>query len=263
VTRVLADRVAIVTGAGQGIGAAIARVFAGAGASIVVATRTASTGARTVREIQAAGGTALLAHADVGRLEDVRRVVDTTVTRFGRIDVVVHNAAAFPIHMLADLTEDVLEETLAVNLKAAFRLTQLCLPHLTQSRAGRILFTSSVTGPRTAIPGLGHYAATKAGLNGFIRAAALELSVRGITVNGIEPGLIDTPALRSLGTEAELAAMRANIPVGRFGAPEEVAAAMLFLASDAAAFITGQTIVVDGGALLLENAQHLEMLRNS
>ena len=134
-------------------------------------------------------------------------------------------------------------------------LTQLCLPYLTLAPAGRLLFTSSVTA-RGCHPGPGH-TRDQGGLNGFIRAAGLSCPCAGSpsTATGI-----DTPALRSLGTDAELAAMRANIPVGRFWAPE-VAAAMLFLASDAAAFITGQTIVVDGGALLLENPQHLEMLR--
>lgn len=258
---VLDGRVAIVTGSGQGIGAAIARVFAAAGARVAVATRTARTGAETVASIADAGGEAFLVEADVGRLDDLRAVVAATVGRWNRLDVVVHNAAAFPLHMLEELPEDALETTLAVNLKAAFRLTQLAVPYLRTSPAGRLLFTSSVTGPRTAIPGLAHYAASKAGLNGFIRAAGLELARRGITVNGVEPGLIDTPALHSLGSPEELAAMRANIPLGRFGAPEDVARTMLFLASDAGGYITGQTIVVDGGALLPENAGAMEALK--
>ena len=124
-----------------------------------------------------------------------------------------------------------------MNLKSCFRLTQAALPALRRSVAGRVLVTSSVTGPRTAIPGLSHYAASKAGVNGFIRAAALELAGDGITVNGVEPGLVATPALGSLGDAA----------------PLDIAHAMLFLASDEASYITGQTLVVDGGALLPEN----------
>ena len=133
--------------------------------------------------------------------------------------------------------------------ESCFRLTQAALPALRRSVAGRVLVTSSVTGPRTAIPGLSHYAASKAGVNGFIRAAALELAGDGITVNGVEPGLVATPALGSLGDAAALAA---HIP-GRVGQPLDIAHAMLFLASDEASYITGQTLVVDGGALLPEN----------
>jgi len=261
VAALLAGRVAIVTGSGQGIGAAIAEVFATEGARVVVATRTARTGEETAARIVAAGGDAIFVHADVGRLDDCATVIAATVARWNGIDILVHNAAVFPIHLIQDLPEDALETTLSVNLKAAFRLTQHCLPHLRRSAGGRILFTSSVTGPRTAIPGLAHYAASKAGLNGFIRAAGLELARQGITVNGVEPGLIDTPALRTLGTPTELEAMRENIPMARFGAPEDIARAMLFLASDAGSYITGQTIVVDGGALLPENAAAMEALR--
>lgn len=117
---------------------------------------------------------------------------------------------------------------------------------------GRILVTSSVTGPRVAYPGLAHYAASKAGVNGFIRAAALELACEGITVNGVEPGMIRTPAMANLGGEALNQAIAAAVPLGRLGEPEDIAAAMVFLASPAAGYITGQTLVVDGGALLPE-----------
>jgi 3-oxoacyl-[acyl-carrier protein] reductase len=256
----LAGRAAIVTGAGRGIGRAIAERFAAEGAGVCVATRTAAAGEETVGAIRDAGGDAFLVAADVGRLDVLERIVGETAERWGRLDVVVHNAAAFPFHRIVELPEDALEETLAVNLKAAFRLARLAVPYLERSPAGRLLFTSSVTGPRTAIPGLGHYAASKAGLNGFIRAAGLELARRGITVNGVEPGLIRTPALLSLGTADELESMRREIPLGRFGEPEEIAEAMLFLASDAGRYVTGQTIVVDGGAQLPENSAAMAAL---
>jgi 3-oxoacyl-[acyl-carrier protein] reductase len=132
-------------------------------------------------------------------------------------------------------------------------MTQACLPHFRQQGGGRLLFTSSVTGPRVAMPGTSHYAMSKGGLNGFIRTAALEYARENITVNGVEPGYILTSAMSELGDEEELKAMGACIPQGHLGVPEDIANTMLFLASDEASYITGQTIVVDGGSTLPES----------
>jgi 3-oxoacyl-[acyl-carrier protein] reductase len=254
----LAGRVAIITGAGKGIGRAIALAFAAAGASIIVATRTAANGQRTVDDITANGGSASLVVCDVGRRATADLLVEAALSGFGRIDIVLHNAAVYPMCPIAELSEDMLDETLAVNLKAAFWLTAAALPHLRKSPAPRILVTSSVTGPRVALPGLAHYAASKSGLNGFIRAAAMEYAREGITVNGVEPGLIHTDAIDALGDADVVAAMARAIPLRRLGRPEEIAFAMQYLASDAAAFVTGQTIIVDGGALLPENLSALD-----
>ena len=249
----LKDRVAIITGAGQGIGEGIAKVFSAAGASVVVATRTRENGQETVDDILAAGGKALLIQTDIGSKSEVDRVVEETLSHFGRLDIVVHNAAVFPIVPVVDMSEDDLESALSVNLKPSFWFTQAAVPHMKALGAGRLLFTSSVTGPTVAMPGTAAYAASKGGMNAFIRTTALELARDRITVNGVEPGYILTQAMSLLASEEELKEMASMIPDGNLGKPEDIAYAMLFLASDEAAYLTGQTIVVDGGSTLPES----------
>ena len=254
----LEGRIAIVTGSGRGIGRAIALIFARAGANVIVATRTAGPGEETVRMIDDAGGTGILIATDLSSRAAAESLIAETIARFGALDIIVHNAAVFPIVRIEDLSDEELETTFAVNLKAAFWLAKAGVPHLRQARSPRLLFTSSVTGPRVALPGLAHYAASKAGLNGFIRAAAMEYARDRITVNGVEPGLILTDAMSALAAPPQVAEMAAAIPLKRLGSPDEIGYAMLYLASDQAAFVTGQTIVVDGGALIPENAATLE-----
>ena len=189
----LSDKVAIVTGAGQGIGEGIARVFAKAGAKIVIATRSRANGQSVADSIVKSGGVAWLNQTDVGRHAEVKRVVAETVERFGRLDIVVHNAGVYPVLPIEQLSDADLDLTLSVNLKAGFWLIQESLPHLRKRGGGRFLFTSSVTGPNVAMPGTAHYAASKCGINGLIRTAALEYARQNITVNGVEPGYILTP----------------------------------------------------------------------
>lgn len=251
----LDGRVAIVTGGGRGIGKAIAITFAEAGASVLVATRSREPGREVVEQIVAARGSAVLHCCDLAKPADSTAVVDAAISAFGCLDILVHNAGIFPTIMIEDLNEPALEETLSVNLKSAFRLSAAALPHLKKSEAPRILFTSSVTGPRVVMPGLSHYAASKAGLNGFIRAAALEFAKHRITVNGVEPGLIGTDAMEIYD---DIRAMTRTIPLKRLGDPRDIAYAMLYLASEQAGFVTGQTIIVDGGAMLPENAANAE-----
>jgi len=248
----LTGRIALVTGSGQGIGRAIAQVFAAQGAKVLLATRSEASGAETLRLIREAGGSAELLVVDLSTRAAANQAVAATLRAFGGLDLLIHNAAVFPMENLRDLRDEILESTLAVNLKSCFWLTQAALPALCRAEHPRIVITSSVTGPRTAIPGLSHYAASKAGVNGFIRAAALELAEHRVTVNGVEPGLIATQAMANLGDSPALAA---SIPLKRLGSPQDIAHAMLFLASEQAGYITGQTLIVDGGALLPENAQ--------
>ena len=258
----LSGKVAIVTGAGQGIGEGIARLFAKSGARVVIATRSSKNGQAVADSIVKAGGVAWLSQTDVGQREQVTRVVAQTVERYGRLDIVVHNAAVYPVLSIEQLSDADLDQTLAVNLKAGFWLIKDALPHLRKAGGGRFLFTSSVTGPNVAMPGTAHYAASKSGINGLIRTAALEYAREHITVNGVEPGYILTPAMEALGGPEAIAEMAKQIPIGKLGMPSDIANTMLFLASDAAAYITGQTIVVDGGSTLPESPVVLDSFYN-
>lgn len=254
----LNGKIAIVTGSGQGIGAGIARVFAKAGARVMVVNRTPANGQRTVEEILSAGGEAELCGIDIGDVASVERAVSDTVGKWGGVDIMVHNAASFLGGPVDSYSEDDLETVLAVNLKACFRFSKAVIPHFRKRGGGRLLFTSSVTGPRVAMPGTAYYAASKGGMNAFIRTAALELAPQNITVNGVEPGFIRTAAMELLADEEGLAEMAKYIPTGYMGTPEDIAWCMLYLASDEARYITGQTICIDGGSTLPESPVFLD-----
>lgn len=249
----LEGKVALVTGGGRGIGAAIAQVFAEAGASVLIANRTGSAGEAVAGALRERGLQAQAMACDIGRRDEAERAVAEAVRVFGALDIVVHNAAVNPWAAIDAMSDEQLDETLAVNLKACFWLAQAAVPHLRKRGGGRLLVTSSVTGPRVAMPGSAHYAASKAGVNGFIRTAALEYARQGITVNGVEPGYIAKQGGSLLSDPAKAARIARHIPVGELGRPEDIAYAMRFLASPAARYITGQTIVVDGGSTLPES----------
>jgi 3-oxoacyl-[acyl-carrier protein] reductase len=249
-SRRLAGKVAIVTGAGQGIGEAIARRFAREGAQVIVNARTAANIDRVVDAIVAEGGVAHAIAGDIGTLAGVGALIDGAVGRFEHIDILAHNAGIFPHNPLEEMADEEWAKVIEVNLTSAFRLTKSCIPVMKKRGGGRIVFSSSVQGNRVAVPGCAHYAASKAGLNGFIRAAALELAEYKITVNGVEPGLILTPGTADALSDRRREQMAQYVPVKRWGEPEEVAHAMLYLASEEAGYVTGQTIIVDGGALL-------------
>jgi 3-oxoacyl-[acyl-carrier protein] reductase len=243
---------AVITGGASGIGKAIAQTFAAHGAAILIADINKAGAAQTAKEIKDAGGRAEAMHCDLADPATPGQIIAFAAGCFGRVDMVVHNAAYFPLTPFEAIDHALLAKTFAINVSAAFGLLQSALPYFKVRGAGRMLVTSSVTGPRVAYPGLAHYAASKAAVNGFIRAAALEVAPYGVTVNGVEPGMIRTPAQANLGGDDVTAALCRGIPLGRLGEADDIAAAMLFLASNGASYITGQTIIVDGGALLPE-----------
>ncbi|MHB0774915.1 SDR family oxidoreductase [Halomonas sp. WWR20] len=245
----LTGRHALVTGGAQGIGAAIVTRFAEAGAHVIVADIDADQAHELAGKLSASGYQVEARPVDLADTPAVRALI----ANCDELDILIHNAGYFPLTPLRELTPERVERAFAVNVQSLFWLVQEALPLFEARGGGCVLATSSVTGNRVAYPGLTHYAASKAGVNGFIRNAALELASAGIRVNGVEPGMIRTPAMDNLGDEAHSDDIAKGVPLGRLGEPEDIANAMLFLASDLAGYITGQTVIVDGGALLPES----------
>lgn len=246
------DRSVIVTGGSKGLGRGIAQVFASEGAKVLVVARGEEAGESTVQEITDVGGTASFFGADVSNSDDVQAMAQAATERHGGIDILCCNAGIFPSSPLGDLSEAEWDTVNSVNLKGTFLCVSACLPEIRKSDQGRVLLTSSITGPITGYTGWSHYGATKAGMLGFMRTAAVELAKDGITVNSVMPGNIMTEGLDDLGEEY-LSKMAQAIPLGKIGDPEDVAYAMLFLASNEAKFITGQTLIVDGGQTIPES----------
>ena len=252
-------RSVIVTGASKGIGKGMARVFAAQGAHVLIAARDLLQAEAAAAEIRTSGGIASAVAADVSRAEDNALMVQTASEKHGGIDILCCNAGIFPAAKLFDMKESDWDQVLDVNLKGTFLSIQACLPALKAKGKGRIIVTSSITGPITGYPGWSHYGASKAGQLGFIRSAAIELAPHNITINAVLPGNILTEGVKALGPEY-IARMTSAIPARRLGSVEDVAYAALFLASDEAAFVSGQTIVVDGGQVLPESHMALEEL---
>jgi 3-oxoacyl-[acyl-carrier protein] reductase len=257
----LDGKIALITGAGRGIGAAVATAFAEAGALVVLANRSAQSASDVAAALVARG---LIATA-IGFVADevgCRAAVASAAQIYGGLDIVVHNAGGCRWTSLSEMTSEILEEALTLNLKSCFWLGQAAVPWLKRRGGGRLLITSSVTGQRVVMAHATHYAAAKAGVNGFIRAAALELASQRITVNGVEPGFIAKDRGR-LSQPATRSRIEHYIPLGSMGAATDIANAMLYLASPAASFITGQTIVVDGGATLPESGFAMDEIHAS
>jgi 3-oxoacyl-[acyl-carrier protein] reductase len=250
----LGGKTAVITGGTRGIGLGIAEVFAAAGASLMLTGRDTGAGQRAVAAMEAAGAKAWFCAADMRDQATVRAAVAAATEQLGGIDILVQNAGVYPEMPIEQMTADDWDLVHHTNLRGTFFAVQACIPAMRARGGGRIVLISSITGVRTGYPGLAHYGATKAGVNGFMRSAALELAPYGITINAVEPGSIQTEGLAALGAPA-IAAMEECIPLRRLGQPAEIGTAALFLASDLASYITGQSIVVDGGQTLPEIKQ--------
>jgi 3-oxoacyl-[acyl-carrier protein] reductase len=243
----LQDKVALVIGAARGIGKGIALRFAEEGAKVVIADVEADAGTATAAQI---GGHFI--RTDISKMPDAEAAVSLALRQHGRLDILVQNAGIYPWQLLEQTSPEDWDRVMGVNLRGCFIAARAALVPMKAQKSGRMLFTSSITGPHVTSPGHGHYSATKAGINGLIRAAALEFAPYNITVNGVEPGNILTEAVQVARSPAFLKSMEDAIPLGRLGSERDVANAFLFLASDDASYITGTTIVVDGGQLLPE-----------
>jgi 3-oxoacyl-[acyl-carrier protein] reductase len=242
----LTDQVAIVTGAARGIGRGIASVLAAEGARVVVVDVDAALGEATAAEL---GATAV--SADVTDGASVEAMAARVLEKLGRIDILAANAGAYPFADLNALDEQVWNSVMDLNVGGAVRSVRACLPAMRARGYGRIVLTSSITGPVTGQTGFAHYGASKAAMLGFMRSAAVELARSGITINAVLPGNVSTPGFADTSDEHRQR-MLSSIPMGRYGEPEEVGWAVRFLASPEASYITGQTLIVDGGQVLPE-----------
>jgi len=249
-------RSVVVTGASKGIGKGIAKVFAKSGGKVLIVSRHLDEAEACAEELRRAGGIAKGYAADVTKFGDMQTLVDAAAAAHGGIDILCTNAGIFPQMKIEELSSEDWDYVMATNLKGTFLPIKACLSHLKKSDQGRIVITSSITGPVTGFPGWAHYGASKAGQLGFMRTACIELAKYGITVNAVLPGNIATEGLAALGLEYERS-MSASIPLKKLGTVEDIGYAALFLASKEAAYITGQTIIVDGGQILPESMEAL------
>jgi NAD(P)-dependent dehydrogenase (short-subunit alcohol dehydrogenase family) len=244
-------RVAIVTGAGQGIGRAIAERFAADGAAVAVADLNPETAAAVVQAIEAAGGRAVAIRVDVTKPADAERLAGEAQAQLGRIDVLVNNAGILRSTRAAEVTPEEWHLVLDANLTGAFLCARAAYPGLKASGHGRIVNVASMAGRATSTLGGVHYTTAKAGVLGLTRHLAREWARDGITVNAISPGIVDTPMVRSSTDEGRMAQVLASIPLGRLAEPAEIAALIAFLASDEAAYITGANVDIHGGELII------------
>jgi 3-oxoacyl-[acyl-carrier protein] reductase len=247
----LDGKIALLIGGAAGIGKGIASRLLADGANLMLG------------DIDLAGAMSLASslglpeaqvmRADASREEDVAALVARACAVFGHVDILVQNAGIYPFSLIVDTSVAQWEHVQAVNLRSVFLAARACAPGMIARGYGRMVFTSSITGPRVVSHGLASYAASKAGINGFVKAAAIEFAALGITVNAVEPGNILTEGLQAGRSAQFIAGMERSVPMNRLGTPGDVAGAVSFLASDDAAYITGTSIVVDGGQTLPES----------
>jgi 3-oxoacyl-[acyl-carrier protein] reductase len=241
----LAGKVALVTGAAQGIGKAVALLLAQNGADIVVSDINLEKAEETAKEVQTLGRKALAIKVDVAKLDDVEKMVGAIWARFGQVDILVNNAGIARDKLILRMTEEDWDAVLNINLKGTFNCTKAVVRHMSKQRSGKIVNIASVVG-EMGNAGQGNYAASKAGVIGFTKTIAREFAQRGINVNAIAPGYIETPMTDALPDKAK-EELKRLIPMDRLGKPEDVAEAVLFLVSEASSYITGQVLNVNGG----------------
>ena len=245
----LSGKVAVVTGAGRGIGEEIAVQFAKEGAIVVVASLHAQECDDTVKKISAARGRAIPFQCDVSCAKDVKKLFEKTLKEFGKVDILVNNAGIFPFVQFKDMTEEQWDKVIDVNLKSVFLCSREAASSMVkQGRGGKIVSVSSIASI-IGYPNLVHYCASKGGINAYTRALALELAPSKIRVNAVLPGGVKTPGVGEL-DEKVLKGIESGVPLARMGQPVDIANAVLFLASNKADYITGQTLVVDGGSTI-------------
>jgi 3-oxoacyl-[acyl-carrier protein] reductase len=246
-----ADQVALVTGAGRGVGRAIAEAFAAEGAKVVVSARKAALGEQVVAKITKLGGQAALTVGDVSRRADIGAMVRAAERAFGGLDIVVHCAADAAMARVADMSDEMFDTQVHANIHSLFWLAKDALPLLVRAKhKGRLIYISSGAANRSFTPGLIPYMASKAYMNAFARGLANEVGRDNVLVNVVEPGLIASDRMREHLDETRAAKIAANFPVARVGQPSEIAAAVLYLSSPEAGYITGTTLLVDGGATM-------------
>ncbi|HCM81844.1 MAG: Short-chain dehydrogenase/reductase SDR [Candidatus Gottesmanbacteria bacterium GW2011_GWA1_44_24b] len=246
----LTNKVALITGASSGIGRASAIALAGQGASVAIAARRVEKLEELKKEIEGKGGKALVIPMDVTKKEDIEAGVKKIVETFGRLDILLNNAGVAEFASFFDMTDEQWDKTLNTNLKAYFHVAQAAGQEMAKNKWGRIINISSIASGGVAVgfPQVVHYCASKGGIVGMTEALADELAPLGITVNAIGPGVIETEMTQGItGDPQQSQGMLARIPMKRFGKPEEIASAVVYLASDEASYTTGATLYIDGG----------------
>jgi 3-oxoacyl-[acyl-carrier protein] reductase len=241
----LAGKVALITGAAQGIGKAVALLLARNGADIVISDINLEKAEETAKEVQALGRKAMATKVDVATLGDVEKMVQATLAQFGKVDILVNNAGIARDKLILRMSEEDWDAVLNINLKGTFNCTKAVVRYMSKQKSGKIVNIASVVG-EMGNAGQGNYAASKAGVIGFTKTIAREFAQRGINVNAIAPGYIETPMTDALPDKAK-EELKRLIPMDRLGKPEDVAEAVLFLVSESANYITGQVLNVNGG----------------
>lgn len=246
----LEEKVAVVTGGGQGLGRAITLALVRAGAKVVVADMNRETAEAVAAEVGQAGGEALAVQVDVADEASVEALRDCTLGRWDRVDILINNAGLYPRSLVVDMSEEDWDRVLDVNIGGQFLCARAFVPVMKQQGSGRIICTASAIGYKGAA-GHSHYAASKGAVLGFVRGLAQELSPYGITVNSIAPGTANTAMPRQHRSEESMQERAAKVPLGRLAEPEDIANTAAFLAGDAASYITGQCLLVTGGDLMV------------